>query len=131
MYIQLLLKSSYTEMKQVSWFLIFFAMFSDSFVIKYKVISVKYKSVLWLLHICFFEMQGQILWLIHCRDSFAWNSKANYVTATPEIYLVEYLEVVFCHLWLQSWIFEQKIMFNELWLAQRNFLAICNYIHGL
>ena len=51
-YNQLLLKSSFTERKQVSWFLIFFKMFSESFVIKYKVkiydcytfFCLKYKS---------------------------------------------------------------------------------------
>ena len=60
-----LIKSS-SERKQVSWFLIFFEMFSDSFVIKYKVkfcdcytfVCLKYKgkfcdsytAEMWLLH---------------------------------------------------------------------------------
>ena len=61
-----LIKSSYTERKQVSWFLIFFEKFSYSFVIKYKVkfcdcypfFCLKYKgkfcdsytAKVWLLH---------------------------------------------------------------------------------
>ena len=78
-YNQFLLKSSYTEKKQVSWFLIFFEMSSASFIIKNKVKFCDcYKFV------CLFEIQGQILWLIHCRDWFIWNTKANSVTVTPK-----------------------------------------------
>ena len=39
--------------------------------------QIQSQVLLWLLHICLFEIQGQIVWLIHCRDSFAWNTKAN------------------------------------------------------
>ena len=52
-YNQLLLKSSFTERKQVSWFLIFFKIFSESFVIKYKI----YDCYTFFL----FEIQEQIL----------------------------------------------------------------------
>ena len=85
-------------------------------------------QVLWLLHICLFEIQGQILWLIHCRDSFAQNTKANSVTVTSEIHLLECLKVAFCHLWLQSLIFEQKIVLVGSEKLSGN---ICNYIYGL
>ena len=85
-------------------------------------------QVLWLLHICLFEIQGQILWLIHCRDSFAQNTKANSVTVTSEIHLLECLKVAFCHLWLQSLMFEQKIVLVGSEKLSGN---ICNYIHGL
>ena len=52
-YNQLLLKSSFTERKQVSWFLIFFKIFSESFVIKYKIYDC--------YTIFLFEIQEQIL----------------------------------------------------------------------
>ena len=106
----------------MSWFLIFFEMFSDSFVIKYKVrfcdcytfVCLKYKA--------------KFCDSLHCRDSFAQNTKANSVTVTSEIHLLECLKVAFCHLWLQSLIFEQKIVLVGSEKLSGN---ICNYIHGL
>ena len=63
-----LIKSSYTEGKQVSWFLIFFEMSSDSFVIKYKVkfcdcyafVCLKYKDK-------FCDTYAAEMWLLHQR----------------------------------------------------------------
>ena len=79
---QLLLKSSYTERKQVSWFLIRFEMFSESFVIKYKV--KMYDSYIFFClksegKFCnsytaefhMLEIARQILYW-YTRDSFAW-----------------------------------------------------------
>ena len=51
--------------------------------------NTKSSSVTVTLKIYLFEIQGKILWLIHCRDSFVWNTKANSVTVTPEILLFE------------------------------------------
>ena len=67
-YIFYLIKSNYTEKKQVSWFLIFFEMFSDSFVIKYKVkfcdcytfVCFKYKGK-------FCDSYTAEMWLVHQR----------------------------------------------------------------
>ena len=41
------------------------------------------------LKIFLFEIQGKMLWLVHCRDSFVWNIMANSLTVTPEIHLFE------------------------------------------
>ena len=89
------LLSSYADRKQVSWFLICFEMF-------WKFCYQIQSQDLSLLHIFLFEMQGQIPYLIHCRVSYAWNTKLNSVTVTPGINLLECLKVVFCHFWLQS-----------------------------
>ena len=83
-YNQFLLKSSYTERKQVSWFLIFFEMFSESFVIKYKVkicdcytfVCLKYKGKFcdsYTAENHLVKILRQNLWLLHqSRDSFVW-----------------------------------------------------------
>ena len=42
--------------------------------------NTKSSSVGVTLNICLFEIQGQILCLTHCRDSFVSNRKANYVS---------------------------------------------------
>ena len=63
-----LIKSTYTERKQLSWFVIFFEMFSDSFVIKYNVrfcdcytfVCLKYKGK-------FRESYTAEMWLLHQR----------------------------------------------------------------
>ena len=77
-YNQFLLKSSYTERKQVSWFLIFFEMFSDSFVIKYKFrfcdcytfVCLKYKGKFcdsYTAEVHLLKILRKILWLLHQR----------------------------------------------------------------
>ena len=78
MYNQVLLESSYTERKHVSWFLIFFVMFSKSFAINFKVkmrdcytfTCLKYKCKFRDSYTAEFHMlkiARQILWLLHQR----------------------------------------------------------------
>ena len=99
----------------MSWFLIFFKMFSESFVIKYKIYDcytffcLKYKSKFCNSYTAEFhmlEILRQILWLLHQR-------------------------FICLNVWkLYYAIFDFKVKFlnKKLWYK---FLAICDYIHGL
>ena len=78
----------------------------------------KSSSVAVILKICLFEIQGEILCLIHFRDSFVWNRKANYVPAR------EVLNLYSAFSDYKVKLFKQKIVFYEFWLAKRNFLAM-------
>ena len=60
---------------KVSWFLI---LLEVSLTVLLQ--NTKSSSVAVTLKICLFEIQGQILCLRHCRDSFVWNRRANSVT---------------------------------------------------
>ena len=100
-------------------------MFADSFVIKCKVklcdcytfACLKYKGKFcysYIVEIHLLEILRQILWLLHQRF-ICLNVWKLYSTIFD--YNVKLLN--------------KKILFHELWLAQRNLLVIYDYIHGL
>ena len=96
--------------------------------------NTKPASVTVMLHICLFEIPGQILWLIHCRESFGQNTKAKSVTVTPE------QRFICLNVWkLYSAIFDFKVKFlnktfcsvNCGWLKETFWQYVNDYIYGL